>query len=94
MIRGIKRPMPVQKMDSTRVTNVNIPITASIHNRFDIEVVDATTGKIRQQAMAENVICNQLWTRLFTPDKYFAYMHFGTGSGTPDIMDTNLFTFL
>lgn len=90
MIRGIKRPMPLPKKD---ITNVNVPITASIHNRFDIEIVDVATGEIRQKAMAENVICNQLWTRLFTPAQYFAYMHFGTGSGTPDITDTSLFTF-
>lgn len=69
-------------------------IKASIHNRFDIEVIDASSGKIKQRAYAENVICNSLWTRLFTPSDYFNYIHYGTGSGTPSVSDTSLFTFL
>ena len=69
-------------------------IKASIHNRFDIEVIDAVTGKIKQKAYAENVICNSLWTRLFIPANYFTYIHYGTGSGTPSASDTSLFTFL
>lgn len=69
-------------------------IKASIHNRFDIEVIDTKTGEIKQKAYAENVICNSLWTRLFTPTNYFNYIHYGTGSGTPSASDTSLFTFL
>lgn len=73
---------------------INADLNASIHNRFDIEVIDAQTGEIKQRAQAENVICSQLWTRLFAPNTYFNYIHYGTGSGTPASADTSLFTFL
>ena len=60
MIRGRKRPLE-------KAPEVNANLNCSIHNRFDIEVIDAATGKIKQMAQAENVICNTLWTKLLTP---------------------------
>lgn len=94
MIRGTKRSLPNGgRIIEPKVTNINVPINASLHNRFDIEVVDAKTGEVKQRAQAENVICNQLWTRLFTPAIYWANVHYGTGTGTPDVTDTSLFSF-
>jgi hypothetical protein len=87
MIRGRKRPLE-------KVPEVKANLNCSIHNRFDIEVIDTATGEIKQKAQAENVICNQLWTRLFTPNTYFNYIHYGTGNGTPSATDTSLFAFL
>ena len=87
MIRGRKRPLE-------KAPEVNANLNCSIHNRFDIEVIDAATGKIKQMAQAENVICNTLWTKLLTPATYFNYIHYGTGSGTPAAANTSLFTFL
>lgn len=88
MIRGTKRPLE-KKLD----------LRASIHNRFDVEVIDAFTGKVKQKARAFNVICDALWTRLFHtsssawyPQAYFSYILFGSGSGTPSASDTALFT--
>lgn len=83
MIRGSKRVI------------VNQPPTTSleIHNRFDIEVVDAETGAIKREAKAYNVVCNQLWTRLFSKNAYFAYIHYGSGTGTPSVTDTALFKY-
>lgn len=69
------------------------PIRASIHNRFDIEVIDANTGKVRQRAHGLNTICDQLWTRMLAPNKYFNYIHYGTGSGTPSSGDKSLFNY-
>lgn len=83
MVRGQKR---------TIKTPTNIDVQASIHNRFDIEVVDANTGQIKQTAQAENVICNNLWTQLFKPATYFNYVFYGGGSGTPSSSDTSLFS--
>lgn len=83
MLRGTKRAR-FQKID----------LRASIHNRFDIEVIDKDSGKIKMRAYAENVICTALWTKLFTPATYFNYIHYGTGTGTPSSADTALFTFL
>lgn len=72
-----------------------VNISASLHNRFDIEVIDAATGELKQRAQALNVICNQLWTRMINSNgSYFSYIHYGTGSGTPSASDTSLFTFL
>src|SRR5574344_1778040 len=85
-------PIRGRTRELTRKVDATVPM--NIHNRFDIEVIDRRTGKIRQRAQAENVICSQLWTRLFAPNTYFNYIHYGTGSGTPASADTSLFTFL
>ena len=85
MIRGQKR---------TKTPKVEAKLNCSLHNRFDIEVIDSLTGEIKQRAQAENVVCNALWTRLLTPANYFTYIHYGTGSGSPAATDTSLFTFL
>ena len=92
-IRGSKRPVPT---DAALVPaqKLNTQLNCGIHNRFDIEVVDAKTGEIKQRAQAENVICNGLWARMFTPETYFNDIHYGTGAGTPSSADTSLFTFL
>lgn len=87
MVRGRKR-----NLDTAR--KVDVDLSASIHNRFDVEVIDARTGEVRQRAQAENVICDQLWTRLLGGNIYFSYIHYGTGSGTPSSADTALFSFL
>lgn len=68
-------------------------LSASLHNRFDIEVVDSITGKVKQIAQAENVICSNLWTRIVV-NTYFNYLFYGTGSGTPSSTDTSLFAHL
>ena len=93
MIRGTERNL-VKDIAPTDVHKVEAMLNSSIHNRFDIEVIDAATGEIKQKAQAENVVCNALWTRLLTPANYFNYIHYGTGSGTPASTDTSLFTFL
>lgn len=73
------------------VIPVNIDFNAKIHNRFDIEVRDAKTGELKQQAQAFNVICNALWTRLLSGNSYFTYIIYGSGTGTPAATDTALF---
>lgn len=98
-IRGVARPLPVKAgiipvTIPPKIMTLDANFNASIHNRFDVEVIDAQTGKIKQRALAENVICSQLWTRLFAPNAYFNCIHYGTGSGTPASTDTQLFAFL
>lgn len=65
----------------------------SIHNRFDIEVIDAKTGEVKQKAKAENIILNRLWTALLADNgnRYFGYIFYGSGSGTPAATDSTLF---
>lgn len=86
MIRGTKKII-----SQTQAKNA---FYASIHNRFDVEVVNAKTGQIKQKAVGHNTICNKLWTRLLSNNTYFKYIHYGTGSGTPSTGDTSLFAYL
>lgn len=94
MIRGNKRPVPA-KIGSA----LSLDFRASIHNRFDIEVIDAASGEVKQRARGFNVICDALWDRLFyvsnslwCPKSYFNYVLYGEGSGTPSASDTELFS--
>ena len=88
MIRGQKRAL------KREVPHVHKDMKCNIHNRFDIEVVDAQTGKVKQKAYAENIVLNALWTRLLAPNTYFNFIHYGTGTGTLVSSRTSLFTFL
>lgn len=94
MIRGTKRALDKQP------SAVNVDLKASIHNRFDIEVVDAKTGEVKQRAQAFNVVCDNLWNRLFTlpstsrVSEWSKYLVYGTGTGTPSASDASLFSYL
>lgn len=93
MIRGNKRPVQA-KADKA----LSLDFRASIHNRFDVEVLDAATGELKQKARGFNVICDALWDRLlytsdgrWLPRRYFNYVLYGSGSGTPSASDAALF---
>lgn len=64
-----------------------------IHNRFDIEVVDVKTGKIKQKAQAFNVVCNRFFYDILHNIAVYN-VAFGSGSGTPARTDTTLFSFV
>lgn len=85
MIRGTKKAL--EKRPS-----VDVNINASIHNRFDIEVVDAKTGEVKQKAQAFNVICDNFWTKL--NDQKVYNLEFGGGTGTPSASDRALFSYI
>lgn len=92
MIRGQTRPMPVAAGDIDTTSEIKAKFNASIHNRFDIEVVDAKTGEIKQRAQAENVVCAGYWQFLFGARKeYIGQIAYGSGTGTPSAADTALF---
>lgn len=93
MIRGKKRPLPVAAEIVDNVPKVEAKMNASIHNRFDIEVIDSRTGEVRQRAQAENVILNQMWSKMWVSE-WFKYIHYGRGAGIPAAADTALFTFV
>lgn len=67
-------------------------VKSSIHNRFDIEVRDAITGEVKNRLYAENIVLDQMYTRLCGGSAYFAYIAYGTGSGTLAASRTSLFT--
>ena len=73
---------------------------AVLHNRFDIKVVDAKTGKVKQTAVGFNVITNYYFNSRLTASPLskttdlFRYIAIGTGTGTPKVTDTALFSHL
>lgn len=66
----------------------------SIHNRFDIFRKNIKTGQMEQVAYAENIVLDQMYTRLCARSSYFGYIFFGTGSGTLSPTRTSLFSHL
>lgn len=65
---------------------MNVKMDApKIHNRFDIYI----NGE--QVAYAENIILNQMWTKLTSRVEFFRYIHYGTGTGTLAASRTALF---
>lgn len=88
MVRGKKRSLLKE------VPQLHQEAKFNIHNRFDIEVIDSVTGEVKQKAFAENIVLNSFWTRLLSPNTYFNYIHYGTGTGTMDANRTSLFSFL
>ena len=76
----------------------NLQLDINIHNKFDIEVIDAKTGKIKQQAQGFNIVCDNLWNYLCRSNfanklNYFKCILYGSGTGTPSVNDVNLFTY-
>lgn len=65
-----------------------------VHNRFDIEVADAATGKIKQRVTSYNIVLDQYFSRLIGRSSKIGYIHLGTGEGTPTVNRTSMFTFL
>jgi hypothetical protein len=65
-----------------------------LHNRFDVEVRDKTTGVLKQAAYAENIILNAGFARFLSWASFFVNIHFGTGTGTMDPTRTTLFSHL
>lgn len=65
-----------------------------VHNRFDIEVSDAKTGKIKRRVTSYNIILDRYFTRLIDRSSKIGYIHLGTGEGTPTVDRTSMFTFL
>ncbi len=73
---------------------------AILHNRFDVKVIDAATGKVKQTAVGYNVITNYYFNSRLTGSPLgkttdlLRYIAVGTGTGTPAITDTALFSHL
>lgn len=71
---------------------IEVKQNVRIHNRYDLELIDARSGIVKQTAQAENVACDA-WMN--EPD--YLYINFnyqcrlGTGTGTPASTDTGLF---
>lgn len=86
--------------------DIELNANINIHNRFDF-VIEEKGKPLREFTLgdkdeftvqgtdvltAQNVILNNMWTRLVARNTFGGYIHLGTGSGTPASTDTNLFT--
>ena len=77
----------------------NIGVT--IHNRFDVVLTDAKTGKVKQTAKAENLVCNTFLPHCAMGEMITSQYNrnqsgmrsivLGTGTGTPSVTDTRMF---
>jgi len=71
-----------------------------LHNKFEVKVVDAVSGKVKQTAVGYNVITDYYFKSRLTASPLgkttdlLTYIALGTGTGTPAITDTALFTHL
>lgn len=63
----------------------------SIHNRFRVEVRDAVTEELLQDAFGENMVLDRIYTRLLQFNTYFVNIIFGSGTGTLAADRTTLF---
>lgn len=67
------------------------------HNKFNITLKSAVTGEIKQTAIAYNVVLNNYYDRIKSYSHSWNYgpsICVGTGTGTPSVTDTDLFSFL
>ena len=63
-------------------------VGVNFHNRFDVVKNGEWVG------YAENIILDQMYSRICTLSNYFVNIHFGTGSGIPTPDRTSLFSHL
>ncbi len=73
---------------------MNHTIPVKVHNRFDFELTDARTGKVKQKCTCYNIVLNQYFTRLVGNSSTINGIMLGTGTGTPNVTRTSLFSFL
>ena len=71
---------------------MNVKTNLKIHNRFDVEVRDKYTGKLKQRAQGENIVLDKMYDRLCAGSSYFTNIHFGSGNTTPVATNTALNT--
>lgn len=72
---------------------MNLQQKATLHNRFDFEIYDVKTGKT-EYAQAENIVLNNMWTRVCDGSNYFNYIGVGKGTGNLSPTRTTLFNHL
>jgi len=80
----------------------NKKIDMRVHNKYELTLL-GPDGKVKQKAYAYNVVLNEFWNGLLNrynasyPDDTLCFcgkIGIGTGSGTPAVTDTGLFTAL
>ena len=67
-------------------------LPARVHNKFELELTDARTGAVKQRVTCYNIVLNSFFTRLVNRQSKLGYILLGTGTGTPVVTRTSLFT--
>lgn len=70
---------------------MELKTNCAIHNKFEIEVTDAKTGKVKQKETAYNIVLDSMWSKLCNGLPYFGGIVFGAGEGVPSPTRTTLF---
>lgn len=76
---------------------MNTKVGMSIHNEFKFKVVDAKTGKVKQEAISHNMVLDGFFTNIcqaYVSNRYIQKFWIGQGTGTLDPARTKLFTYL
>ena len=68
-------------------------VGVGIHNKFVFEVRDAKTNELKQEAVAYNIVLDNMYTRLCNRQAFFTHIQIGTGAGILDPVRTTLFTY-
>lgn len=69
-------------------------IGSKLHNKFDIQLINKD-GNVTQSVTAYNVVLNRYYTDLNSNTAmFFNRLYLGTGTGTPTVTDTGLFSHL
>ena len=69
-------------------------IPVKVHNRFDFELADAKTGEVKQKCTCYNIVLDQYFRRLVSNSSTINAIMLGTGTGTPVVTRTSLFSYL
>lgn len=69
-------------------------LPAKVHNKFELILTDAKTGAVKQSVTCYNIVLNSFFNRLVNRQSKLGYILLGTGTGTPVVTRTSLFTHL
>lgn len=67
-----------------------IEVPVQIKNEYCIKLIDAKTGKVKQEVVAHNVVTDLFYDHLFKTGQ-IGYVKVGIGNGVPATTDTSLF---
>lgn len=70
---------------------MEIKANVSLHNKFEIKVLDAETEEVIQEGYAENIVLNRMYERLCMFNTYFTTIVFGSGTGELSVSRDTLF---
>jgi hypothetical protein len=74
-----------------------------VHNKFEIQIIDAKTGKKKETAVAYNIITDKYFACRMDLNQFYwncywvyfyKYIAFGSGTGIPAVTDTAMFTLI